>query len=160
MVAYERGTIAGDLQFCKGNILDILQNPPLTLYFEDQDSKPSAHNSCVEERRYEAEEAGPDDGTERDIFPNQPSELGSEQLPDYNSLLEDSVNLQYSRRRNSVVFLNELSEVDSNLQVSSILCNPVLKVSPEETVPGGKLDVGCGTEAEEIHAVRQNIVFL
>ncbi|KAH6775721.1 hypothetical protein C2S52_013282 [Perilla frutescens var. hirtella] len=164
-----------NLQFCRGNILDILQNPPRTLFFEDQDS---IH--CVEETNNvtrnvhaEPEQARSNEEMEHGTLPNQPSELdelGCKQLSDYKSSLEganvvrgtqcEDSELMHSRRtRNAVVFLEELSE-HSNLQVSSILCNPVLKVSPDDPVAGGKLDVGCGTEAEEIHAVRQNIVFL
>lgn len=175
---------AENLQFCKGNILAILQNPPRKLFFEDQDSKPPGHHMCHEETNNvainayaEPEKGGCSEEIERGSLPNQPSkhdELGCKQLSDYNSSLEeadvvreaeceDSENALHCRRkRNSVVFLDEFSQ-HSNLPVSSILCNPVLKVSTDDPVPvapGGKLDVGCGTEAEEIHAVRQNIVFL
>ncbi|XP_057795955.1 increased DNA methylation 1 [Salvia miltiorrhiza] len=158
-------TTAEALQFCRGNILDILQNPPCsTLYFEGQDSNPPGHNSFVEEAN---NEAGPIEEMERCISLNQPSRLDEH----HNSFLEDACvardedpeKAQSGRRRNPVVFVEEFSSEESNLQVSSILCNPVLKVSPEDPVavpPGGKLDVGCGTEAEEIHSVRQNIVFL
>lgn len=173
-----------NLQFCKGNILAILQNPPRKLFFEDQDSKPPGHHLCHEEANNvainayaEPEKGRCSEEIEHGSLPNQPSkhdELGCKQLSDYNSSLEeadvvreaeceDSENALHCRRkRNSVVFLDEFSQ-HSNLPVSSILCNPVLKVSTDDPVPvapGGKLDVGCGTEAEEIHAVRQNIVFL
>ncbi|KAG6421393.1 hypothetical protein SASPL_117944 [Salvia splendens] len=144
-------TTSEALQFCKGNILDILQNP---LYFKHQDSKPPGHNSLVEGT---SDEAGPNQETERCILPNQPSrldELGHEQQqPDHNSCPEDA---NSGWRQKPVAFLDELSS-------SSILGNPVLRVSAEDPVtvpPGGKIDVGFGTEAEGIHSVRQNIVFL
>lgn len=137
----DRCTTSEALQFSKGNILDILQNP---LHFEHQDSKPPGHNSLVE-------------GTSNEAGPNQPSrldELGHEQQqPDHSSCPEDA---NSGRWQKPVVFLDELSS-------SSILGNPVLRVSAEDpvTVPaGGKIDVGFGTEAEGIHSVRQNIVFL
>lgn len=167
---------AENLQFCKGNILAILQNPP-----RRQDSRPPGHHVCLEETNNvarnvhaEPEKGGCSEEIERGSLPNQPSkhdEQGCKQLSDYNSSLEeadvvrgaeceDSENALHCRRkRNPVVFLDEFSQ-HSNLPVSSILCNPVLKVSTDDPAAGGKLDVGCGTEAEEIHAVRQNIVFL
>lgn len=164
-----------NLQFCRGNILDILRHPPRTLFFEDQDPIPydEESNNVTSNVYAEPEKARSKEKTEHGTSPNQPSKLDEpvcRQLPD-NSPLEganivrcdDSEHMHSRRTRNAVVFLDELSE-HSKLQVSSILCNPVLKVSPDDPVAvaaaGGKLDVGCGTEAEEIHAVRQNIVFL